>query len=202
MHIQNQLPAEEDVNKKIHNHRRKNHRRDPINNPEKVFKVEIAGDAVKRDHERKTPIHADDDDPENVTDKKVEDPGEATTGGKARPGDILDQIPTKPTMSMSCTSCTFEITCWTIELARTVLYNHQRRRHLKDPDKHLEEGTYNASKEMSERMLVIDNEEEPADDDPKSVQETKSKGESIDGTCKEKEDGQEDLSQFEQTRST
>ena len=98
---------------------------------------------------------------------------------------------------MSCTLCTFKITCWMMELAKKVLDNHQRRRHPRDPDKHLEEGIYNASKEKSEMMLVIDNEEEPADDQPKSVQEIYSNGENIDGTYKEKADSQEDLSQFE-----
>ena len=45
------------------------------------------------------PDPADDDDLENVTDKKVEgkNPGDSTMGSKARPRDNLDQIPPKPT---------------------------------------------------------------------------------------------------------
>ena len=82
-----------------------------------------------------------------------------------------------------------------MELARKVLCNHQCRRHPRDPDKHPEEGTYNTFNKTSERMLVIDN-EVPDDDEQKSVQELNSKGESIDGTCKKKEDDQEDLSLF------
>ena len=52
---------------------------------------------------------ADDDDLEIVTDKKVEgeDPGDSTTDSKARPGDSLEQILTKPTMSVSCTLCMY-----------------------------------------------------------------------------------------------
>ena len=142
---------------------------------------------------------ADDNDLEIVTDKKVEgeDPGDSTTDSKARPGDSLERILTKPTLSVSCTLCTFEITCLTMELARKIVYNHQRRRYPRDPDQHLEQGAHDASKEMIEMTLIIDKKEEPADDELKNVQETNSKGDSIDGTCKGNEDGQEDLSQFE-----
>ena len=63
----------------------------------KALTDEIAGEAVERNHEGKMHNPADEDDLENVTDKKIE--GEApgdSTGIKGRPGDNLEQIPTKP----------------------------------------------------------------------------------------------------------
>ena len=45
-------------------------------------------------------------------------------------------------------------------------------------------------------MMIMDNKEKSADDEPKNVHDINSKGDSIDGTRTEKEDGQEDLSQF------
>ena len=77
-------------------HRRKKHHRD-TNNNEEALTDEIAGEAVERNHEGKMHNPADEDDLENVTDKKIE--GEApgdSTGIKGRPGDNLEQIPTKP----------------------------------------------------------------------------------------------------------
>ena len=55
----------------------------------KALTDEIAGEAVERNHEGKMHNPADEDDLENVTDKKIE-------GIKGRPGDNLEQIPTKP----------------------------------------------------------------------------------------------------------
>ena len=50
--------------------------------------------------------------------------------------DTMGRIPIKPTKSVSCTRCLFEITCWSRELSRTIVGNHQQRRHTKDHDKH------------------------------------------------------------------
>ena len=111
--------------------------------------------------------------------------------GEARPGADLEtavghpkeQIPTKPIMSMSCTLCTFAITCLTKELAREILYNHQRKRHPRDPNNNLEEGTHDTSNKMIKKMMPIDHKEDPADDDLKNVPDTNSTGDSEDGTC-------------------
>ena len=59
------------------------------------------------------------------------------------------------------------------------------------------EGAHDGSNNMTGMMMIIHNEEEPNDDEPKNVHKTNSKGDSTDGTCTMKEDGQEDLSQFE-----
>ena len=90
------------------------------------------------------------------TDRKVrdDDPGDplhtpresngsdepSPVGGEERPGANLEtavdylkeQTPIKPILSMSCTLCTFEITCLKRKLARKILYNHQRRKHPRD----------------------------------------------------------------------
>jgi hypothetical protein len=70
---------------------------------------------------------------EIVTSKKTEeeDHCDSTKGNKVRPGDNLvadidyhtAQTLTKPNMSLSCSSCTFEITCWTIKLAKQIIQN-------------------------------------------------------------------------------
>ena len=70
--------------RRLDSHWRNNPRRDPNSNPEKVLTGEIAGEAVHRNHKGKMPVHVDD--------KKVkgEDPGEATTGIRARPGNMVE----------------------------------------------------------------------------------------------------------------
>ena len=79
-----------------------------------------------------------------VTNKKIKGigSGKATKGNRATHGDIVEQTLTEPNMSVSCTLCSFEITCWTMELARKVVRNHQRRRNPMHPDKDMEQGTY------------------------------------------------------------
>ena len=84
-----------------------------------------------------------------------------------RPGDNLvtdvdyptTHIPTKSTMSMACSSCTFEITCWTMKLAKQILQNHQRRRHPSDHDGRLVEETQDEYDEIIGIMMTIDNRE-------------------------------------------
>jgi hypothetical protein len=96
----------ENGKRRMCNHKHKNHHRDPNNN------------------------HVEDNDLEIVTGKKVEEEhhGDWTKGNKVRPEDNLAtdvdnptaQIPTKPTVSMSCPSYTSEITCWMMELAKQI----------------------------------------------------------------------------------
>ena len=129
---------------------------------------------------------------EIVTSKKTEeeDQGDSTKGNKVRPGDNLvadveyttAQTPTKPNMSMSCSLCTFKITCWTMKLAKQIIQNHQRRRHPSDHDGRLVEETQDEYDEIIGIMMTIDNREEPDDDEPKNVQETNAEGDKIDGT--------------------
>ena len=114
-----------------------------------------------------------------VTNKKIKGigSGKATKGNRATHGDIVEQTLTEPNMLVSCTLCSFKITCWTMELARKVVRKHQRRRNPMHPDKDMEQGTYNAPGETDEKTLA---EEEPVDDDEqKSVQEIDSNGENI-----------------------
>ena len=131
---------------------------------------------MQRNNEGKTPICVDDDDPEHVTNKKVKGTGsgEATKGNRVTHRDKVERTLNEPTM-VSCTLCSFVITCWTIELARNVVRNHQCRRHPRKPDKHMVPGTYNVLEETGEKILAIDNEEPNDDEKQKSVQEINSK---------------------------
>ena len=169
--------------RRLPNHKRKNHHKDLNNTPVEYNGLEIA------------------------TGKKIEeeDHGDSTKGNKVRPRDKLvtdvdyptAQIPTKPTMSMSCSSCTFEISCRTMKLAKQILQNHQRRRHTSDSDGGLVEETQDEYDEIIGIMMTIDNREEPTDDEPKNVQKTNAEGDKIDGNCKGKKDRYKDLPQFE-----
>jgi hypothetical protein len=60
----------------LYNHWRKNHPRDPNNNPKKVVTDVMAGEAVQRNHQGRVPDPADDDDLENVPDTSSADDSE------------------------------------------------------------------------------------------------------------------------------
>ena len=140
---------------------------------------------------------------EIVTSKKTEeeDQGDSTKGNEVRPGDNLvadieystAQTLTKPNMSMSCSLCTFKITCWTMKLAKQIIQNHQRRRHPSDHDGRQVVETQDEYDEIIWIISTIDIREEPADDEPKKVQETDAEGDRINDTCKEKEDRHKDF---------
>ena len=44
------------------------------------------------------------------------------------------QTPARPNMTMLCPSCTFGVTCWTMELSEQILDNHQHKMHPGDQD--------------------------------------------------------------------
>ena len=118
------------------------HRGDPDRKQQKVLTDRIAGEVVQRNSEGNMPVHVDRD-PYHVTNKKVKviGPGAATKGNRVTPGDTVGRTLTKPTKSVSCAWCSFEITCWMMELARKIVGNHQCRRHPRD-DGNMEQGTY------------------------------------------------------------
>ena len=99
------------------------------------------------------------------------------------------QTPTKLTMSMSCPSCTFKITCWTMKLATQILQNHQCRRHPSNHDGRQVVETQDEYDEIIGIISTMDIREEPADDEPKKVKETDAEGDRIDDTCKKKKKG-------------
>ena len=86
------------------------------------------------------------------------------------PGDMIGQTPGKPIKLVSCTWCSFKITCWSWKSAKKIVGNHQQRRHTKNRNKHMGQETH---------MAFTD----------KSVQESQSRG-----TSKKKENDQKDLS--------
>jgi hypothetical protein len=73
---------------------------------------------------------------------------------------------------MSCTLCTYKITCLTRKLASKILYNHQCRKHRRDSNNNPEEGICDVSDEVIKKKELLDHEEDvpdPADDDPENV---------------------------------
>jgi hypothetical protein len=59
--------------RRLHNHRCKNHPRDPNNNPEMVVTIGMAREAVQRNHKGKVPNPPENDDFENVPDTHSSD---------------------------------------------------------------------------------------------------------------------------------
>ena len=80
-----------------------------------------------------------------------------------------------------------------MKLAKQIIQNHQRRRHPCDHDGHQVVETQDEYDEIIWIISTIDIREEPADDEPKKVQETDAEGDRINDTCKEKEDRHEDF---------
>ena len=88
-----------------------------------------------------------------------------------------EKAPIKPTVSLSCEECTNRTNDLPWKMAQ---------------DK------YN---EIIGIIFTIDIREEPADDEPKKIQETDDEGDRIDGTCREKEDSHEDFPKAKPTNN-
>ena len=79
----------------------------------------------------------------------------------------------------------YEITCLTGELAREILYSHQRRRHPRDPNNKSEEGIHDVSDRVIKKKALLNHVETHADDDLEIIPDTNSTGDSGDDTCVE-----------------
>ena len=99
------------------------------------------------------------------------------TGKETRPGVELiaeidySKIQISTSLStMSCPSCTFEISCRTQELTNEIIDNHQHRRHTSVRDQCQVEGVQDEYDEIIGIISTIDIGEEPAKDETKEVQ--------------------------------
>ena len=81
-----------------------------------------------------------------------------------------------------------------------IIQNHRRRRHPSDHDGRQVVETQDEYDEIIWIISTIDIREEPADDEPKKVQETDAEGNRINDTCKEKEDHHKDFPKLTKMR--
>ena len=68
-----------------------------------------------------------------------------------------------------------------MKLARTILYNHQRRKHPRDSNDSPVEGIHDMSDGVINKTALMDHEEDvpdPADEDPENVPDSNSTGDS------------------------